>query len=719
VKLNRLKPAAIGVIPILVGLAGLYALGKALNWWISGALLAAVVVAALPDEWKAKVLEFVGAVVVAIATLVGFNVVLDWVVDTLGHYDDDSSEGWILVGLAVGFGVFCAASYVYLLKRGHWKKRPSFIASALAAALFIIGGPIAYDLLKNDEESRAVPRVERVPSERFASKLDVFVVADKGQRSAPSGFTPVPALGEIDARFSVGFTAEDGVRWTLVDGESEREAIRALTAEDVARRTAPIPRDGSDGVLVLVVDGTPPVIEDPAALPDVAGRRDEVARWRGVARSAGLTGVPTYALVQTTERDRLARWAAVRDLHTVSVQELRSHTLTDAAVRLGIASSTARADFALAVRHRPILLFDGDEPVPRPLSIEALFDEGRIRQCPLRGDLDECTDPLTDPAQLENGYTRLELDRYDPDHLRKVALGERKRLKETSKGAGPPRLGGEGAASGAAPAETPPPAELLSSEAADLPGHPLSRMYVHPVARQIDGRSRLYLDYWWYLPDNPARAGSGAFCGAGLVIPGISCFDHQSDWEGVTVVLERSTPTPRLVAVHYAQHSSVVRYDWRELRGHWDDEANELGAYMQGLDSAAERPLVFIAQGTHASYPTPCLHGSCEQTADGLEEERHNGRLPWAGNGAATCGEGTPCLTTLPTLLGGSRPALWNAFTGPWGKTRCVLRWYCNSTSPPSAPGQQGRYMRPWACSGRVDLAKGIRAFKPTGCLDD
>ena len=64
----------------------------------------------------------------------------------------------------------------------------------------------------------------------------------------------------------------------------------------------------------------------------------------------------------------------------------------------------------------------------------------------------------------------------------------------------------------------------------------------HPVPVESEDASTLFLDYWWYLPDNPTGSGGGAFCGPGLVIPGISCFDHESDWEGSRW---RSTaPTP-------------------------------------------------------------------------------------------------------------------------------------------------------------------------------
>jgi hypothetical protein len=52
-------------------------------------------------------------------------------------------------------------------------------------------------------------------------------------------------------------------------------------------------------------------------------------------------------------------------------------------------------------------------------------------------------------------------------------------------------------------------------------------------------------------------------------------------------------------------------------------------------------------------------------------------------------------VAMLPTTSGGSAPALWNAFEGPWGQRNCFLRYYCDSTSPPAAPGQQARYEDP------------------------
>jgi hypothetical protein len=703
--------AALGLGMAALAFLGLLVLGRSLAWVVAGGLLAAIVVAALPTAWKGRVLEVVGAVLVGIATLIGVNVVVDGLV----HTDEDAPSWFILVGLLFAVVVFWFAAYQYLLRRGHWPRRPAGGFALILAIAFVFGLPALIALLKDDAASHRIPRAQGVPSQ-----LDVFIVVDANENAPPPDLSLVPPVREFDVRYSVGFADGRRVRWTLVGGRSEAMALRAATTQGKETRAAPAPRKGADHVLVLVPDGTPPVVADPTALSDVGGRNGEVRRWEDVAASAGLGDVPALALLQTTGGDRLRRW---EDLGAVSVQAFGSRTLTDAAVRLAIAAPTATEDFSQALEHQPVLLFDEQEQVPRPMSIEALFAGGKIKQCALRARGDHCGDPLTNPAKLVNGGERLEIERPRQQELRQVALTDRARLRAPTLTLRAPAATAGGRAS--APEAVSAPAPVITTMGArprDLPGEPLSRIYVHPVTRQIDRHSLLFLDYWWYLPANPARSGWGAFCGAGLVVPGISCFDHESDWEGVTVVVDRTRvrgrqTTPEPVAVYYAQHNSVVRYEWSQLRTWWDDRK---AAIVKSVPGGRERPLVFVARGTHASYPTPC-RGGCRQTATGNEERPHTGTLVWAGNNARTCGHGSACLAPLPTLIGGSRPALWNAFRGPWGKTRCFLDFYCNSALPPSAPGTQPRYKRPWACDGRVpDLARNQRGFKRReGCLDD
>jgi len=297
---------------------------------------------------------------------------------------------------------------------------------------------------------------------------------------------------------------------------------------------------------------------------------------------------------------------------------------------------------------------------------------------------------------LVNGGTHLQLPLPTEGELRKMAKDEHARMTGAGTGGTPAQPATKGPA--APPPATPPPAVAPSGA---RPLGAASAIYVHPVPADSEDVSLLYLDYWWYLPYNPAGSGSGAFCGPGLVIPGISCFDHVSDWEGVTVVLDRTRPgiEPRPVAVHYAQHSSVVRYEWPALEAAWREDDTARAILVETADEAP-RPLVFVASGTHASYPLPCPDKpDCRQVVGGAEENEHDGELPWAGNTTLACGTAS-CLQMLPTSRGGRDPALWNAFEGAWGTRNCFMTYYCDSSSPPAAPGRQGRYQRPWEHDG-------------------
>ena len=123
-----------------------------------------------------------------------------------------------------------------------------------------------------------------------------------------------------------------------------------------------------------------------------------------------------------------------------------------------------------------------------------------------------------------------------------------------------------------------------------------------------DRPNTIYLDYWWYFPHNPAGAAGGALCGAGFVIAGVTCFDHQSDWEGVTVVLDADSPSGPPAAVSYAQHSGVTRYSWRALQRLWDD--GDRGPSAGESTPACGRSCSSRA-GRTPSYPTSCRRDKC------------------------------------------------------------------------------------------------------------
>jgi hypothetical protein len=677
------------VVAALV-LGGLFAVAEALNIWVALAVGAAVLVAVWRPSWRGAtlvVLRVVGAVLVGFLAMVGVAVLLNLLVELIHHVHPlRHLEVPIVVGLIVATAAFALVAFWYLRGAG-WKTRWSAPVAAGLAVLVVLVVPYAVGRLNSDTEP--VAEAHPVPSQ-----LDLFIVSDGAPH--PKAAEPLPSrlLGEFDITYSIGFAAGDGVRWTLLHDGDRDAALQAL-AEGNQRQSQtgePSARPEADHVLLLYVDGTPPVVADPVSLPSLPGSRGEVARWRGVARNvASEVGgrLPTFALLQTTAKDRLARWKGfARPNGPVSLQALDSQTATDAAVRLAVAAPTAQQDFALALQFRPILLFDKREPVPRPLSITALFNEDRVRLCHDQGVArTTCGEPLASAEQLESGGTHLRLDLPEPEALQRLAR------EEAPRAAGP---GGTSTETSRAAAATLPEGLPASGNVPLAEGErvaPKSAIYVHPSSVIREGKELLYLDYWWYLPDNPVKLGGGALCGAGLVIAGVTCQNHESDWEGVTVVLDRTGAVPEPVAVHYAQHSNVVRYSWSLLQEKWT--RNEVvQERIAGLGDAASRPLVFVAVGTHASYPMPCPN-RCRQFPDpGLPEEPHLGNLPWSGNETSACGISS-CLQELPTHEQGQKPALWNGFDGAWGELHCFLTYYCDSGPPPQSPGHQRRYEHP------------------------
>jgi hypothetical protein len=249
-------------------------------------------------------------------------------------------------------------------------------------------------------------------------------------------------------------------------------------------------------------------------------------------------------------------------------------------------------------------------------------------------------------------------------------------------------------------------------------GGPGSAYYYHVVDK--DRPNRIYVDYWWYFTRNPSPVGAAVGCGPGARWVGITCHDHPSDWEGVTVVLG-PCPAGRQdcvrsgadlfapLAVRYAQHEHLVSYAWQTLTELWRDYP----------DRKPARPLVFVARDSHASYPAPCS-GGCKQYAnypllnadlpvvdERRDEAPHDGRLEWNYNVTCTQEEDADstadCLEPIPITAEGLA-ASWNAFRGRWGRQRCILAGaYCDTSRAPGSPAGQGRYRDPgragpWLC---------------------
>jgi hypothetical protein len=292
---------------------------------------------------------------------------------------------------------------------------------------------------------------------------------------------------------------------------------------------------------------------------------------------------------------------------------------------------------ALAYRYRPMLFFDSREQF-FPMNIETAMHDSRVEQC--KYTLGKSCSEVTTPSQLDDSYDYLAIDDATPV-----------RLKNT--------------------------------------GGSDSTFYVHALRHG----GAVFLDYWIYYAENPEPVANSILCGPGLRAPEIDCFQHDADWEGLTVELapcarhagitttcqpQQNGPALRVIAVLYAEHNHVRRYSWDTLQQLWQ---------KAGLPIDGERALAFVAFNSHASYPTACPP-KC------LNSDHYNGRLAW-GNNDTNCAD--HCLALLPSTTDGA-PASWNAFPGHWGKQTCILLGaYCDRGPAPRAPAYQSRYKQPWA----------------------
>ncbi len=277
----------------------------------------------------------------------------------------------------------------------------------------------------------------------------------------------------------------------------------------------------------------------------------------------------------------------------------------------GATTSAAAApdDLTLALRFRPRLLFDAKERW-RPLDVDAFLAEPGHQACPPAGAA--CV-PLTSVAQLTPAVDHLDL------------------------------RGTRGDGSDATAPDLATCAKSLP-DLRDCDEDGRSVIYAH-VVRQ---RKRIAIDYWWFLRYN-------AF----------SIDQHEGDWEGATVIVNRAGA--QVVNVHFAAHTGV----WR---------------YRLGVPSIVDnRVKVFVARGSHASYPRRC-NRLCRQTDGTLPESHFDGSRSWVGNSAAGCRR--RCVRLLPQRAGA--PSSWNAWQGRWGVTLAP------AFPPPLTPSAQRRFQHPF-----------------------
>lgn len=302
----------------------------------------------------------------------------------------------------------------------------------------------------------------------------------------------------------------------------------------------------------------------------------------------------------------------------------------------------------LAERFRPWLEFDSGE-LWRPLRISSLLDEGDHRFCTRSAEGPNCVpirnagefDSLARAAGALGPATYIDLEGGNVDEYRGPEKCTPARLQDCGTG-------------------------------------PRSAIYYHVT----ESNDRFYVDYWWFLRFNHfPRSHPGISCLSQAAIENSVCDEHEGDWEGVTVVTPPDEDE-KVDYVVYAAHKGTFRYTASQLKMH--DET---------------RPTVYVAQGSHASYPAPCAH-DCSQppglAVDGLvdlPESNFDGEFGWARNGE-TCGANVPggCLESLTGQA-------WTTWPGQWGAgcaDACGQKEVANS---PRSPGLQSRYQTPWCSS--------------------
>jgi hypothetical protein len=132
--------------------------------------------------------------------------------------------------------------------------------------------------------------------------------------------------------------------------------------------------------------------------------------------------------------------------------------------------------------------------------------------------------------------------------------------------------------------------------------------------------------------------------------------------------------------------------------------------------------VVYVAAGSHASYPAGCRRDECDQRLAnrGLGDGGFDGAAPWPFNDPARCARDQlapdatslgPCLIALPSTRDGELGVLWNAFPGAWGKATCTrVGKVCGQVDGPRSPGSQGRFRNPWsAARGSTRVLQRVR----------
>jgi hypothetical protein len=305
----------------------------------------------------------------------------------------------------------------------------------------------------------------------------------------------------------------------------------------------------------------------------------------------------------------------------------------------------------LAAHYRPNLYFDSSEKW-RPLDLDQFFDERDAtneflhRLCqPLVGGPPGPPEWTCAPAGSPDALT----DFNDPDGYLKI-----------------------NGLDASEPEDYQSPNEACTTDGLyDCNGGTISAQYYY-VSAPIGDIDYRYIGYW-------------AFYRYNHFLDGASDFDHEGDWEGLAVAPSYERPG----TFDFASFSAHTHW-WSYLRdtlgcddGDWWDtcgtDTDRYGAHLRS----------YVANGTHANYPTSCSEVipalTCEQPDGSTPERGYDGARGW-GNNWPYVAESV-ALRPFPALGTGR----WVDWLGHWGGTRTQ-----SGSASPDSPGNQAHYLEPW-----------------------
>jgi hypothetical protein len=204
--------------------------------------------------------------------------------------------------------------------------------------------------------------------------------------------------------------------------------------------------------------------------------------------------------------------------------------------------------------------------------------------------------------------------------------------------------------------------------------------------RESTNADERFLDYWAFYRFNDSSH---------VPEPERAWFDrHQSDWEGMTVAVPCTKRGIR-VPCGTAGQDVPQSFDFVGFASHYN-----VWMYTKGVIVCADgglhwcgaldqRPVGYVANGTHATYSRPCAL-ACAQTDAYLVgvpilEAHHDGRVPWQRNDDA--GD----LVSFP-----SARTSWTYWAGNWNTDAEVFGPLYRDHNTLYSPGHQHRFLKPW-----------------------